>query len=174
MRWWWWLNPQMAIIRPAERLISTCQVHQSAPHLFLTSTISQSASIFKLHRTSLPEQIYSYMVHSRSSSQTSRAPSRKVVLQSSEQDSLAVVKQEPDLVLVIFIHGFKGTEETFGDFPQRLQHLLSETLEHTTVEALVFPAYEVRLITFKITSCLASINYLFRLQTKGELVSSFC
>ncbi|KJA29855.1 hypothetical protein HYPSUDRAFT_126823 [Hypholoma sublateritium FD-334 SS-4] len=52
--------------------------------------------------------------------------------------------QESDLVLVIFIHGFKGTDETFGDFPQRLQHLLLETLEHSTVEVVVFPAYETK------------------------------
>lgn len=83
------------------------------------------------------------MAHSSSSSPTSKA--RKVAPQSSEQDSLVVARQESDLVLVVFIHGFKGTDETFGDFPQRLQHLLSETLERTTVEVVVFPAYEVRL-----------------------------
>lgn len=82
------------------------------------------------------------MAYSSSSSQTSKA--RKVAPQSLGLDSLVMATQESDLVLVIFIHGFKGTDETFGDFPQRLQHLLLETLEHSTVEVVVFPAYEVR------------------------------
>ncbi|KAF8969448.1 hypothetical protein BDZ97DRAFT_1962349 [Flammula alnicola] len=60
------------------------------------------------------------------------------------QDSLALTKLEPELVLLIFIHGFKGTDETFGEFPQRLQHILSETIPHATVEPVVFPAYETK------------------------------
>ncbi|KZT72503.1 hypothetical protein DAEQUDRAFT_663996 [Daedalea quercina L-15889] len=48
-----------------------------------------------------------------------------------------------DLLLVIYIHGFKGTDSTFAQFPQRLQHILSETIEKTIVECVVFPAYEV-------------------------------
>lgn len=39
---------------------------------------------------------------------------------------------------------FKGTDSTFGGFPERLQHILSETIEHSKVECIVFPAYEVR------------------------------
>lgn len=39
---------------------------------------------------------------------------------------------------------------TFADFPGRLQHVLSETIENVAVECIVFPAYE----------------------TKGELVSA--
>ncbi|KAI0824754.1 hypothetical protein BC628DRAFT_1321807 [Trametes gibbosa] len=49
-----------------------------------------------------------------------------------------------DLVLVVFIHGFKGTDSTFAEFPQRLQHILTETLANTTVESIVFPAYETK------------------------------
>lgn len=49
----------------------------------------------------------------------------------------------PDLLLVIFIHGFKGTDETFGEFPKRLQHVLSETVDNVHVESILFPAYEV-------------------------------
>ncbi|KAH9938308.1 uncharacterized protein B0H18DRAFT_10339 [Fomitopsis serialis] len=50
----------------------------------------------------------------------------------------------PDLLLVIFIHGFKGTDSTFVQFPQRLQHILSETIQNTVVECVVFPAYETK------------------------------
>ncbi|RPD67340.1 hypothetical protein L226DRAFT_477730 [Lentinus tigrinus ALCF2SS1-7] len=49
-----------------------------------------------------------------------------------------------DLVLLIFIHGFKGDDSTFGEFPQRLAHILSESLPNTTVESVVFPAYETK------------------------------
>jgi len=38
---------------------------------------------------------------------------------------------------------FKGTNDTFGGFPDRLKHILTETIENTTVECIVFPAYEV-------------------------------
>lgn len=67
-----------------------------------------------------------------------------------------------DLLLVIFIHGqvqyyceaqlrltlasssFKGTDSTFATFPERMQHVLSETISNVHVESVVFPAYEVR------------------------------
>ncbi|EPQ59080.1 hypothetical protein GLOTRDRAFT_70221 [Gloeophyllum trabeum ATCC 11539] len=47
-------------------------------------------------------------------------------------------------LLVVFIHGFKGTDETFGAFPERLQHLLAQTTEGIDVECIVFPAYETK------------------------------
>lgn len=48
------------------------------------------------------------------------------------------------MLLVVFVHGFKGTDQSFGNFPQRIQHILAETVPDVTVECLVFPAYEVR------------------------------
>lgn len=39
---------------------------------------------------------------------------------------------------------FKGTDTTFGSFPSRLGHILSDTLRNVKVECIVFPAYEVR------------------------------
>lgn len=49
------------------------------------------------------------------------------------------------------IFRFKGTESTFGEFPSRLQHLLSESEGGLPVECVVFPAYEVNIyfIVFK-------------------------
>ncbi|KAI0711079.1 hypothetical protein C8T65DRAFT_648099 [Cerioporus squamosus] len=41
-----------------------------------------------------------------------------------------------DLVLLIFIHGFKGDDSTFGEFPQRLEHVLTESLPNATVESV--------------------------------------
>lgn len=60
------------------------------------------------------------------------------------KDDLTVTKHISDLLIVVFVHGFKGTDETFGGFPERLQHILSETISEVAVECLVFPAYEVR------------------------------
>jgi hypothetical protein len=72
---------------------------------------------------------------------------------------LAVVPVVSDLLTVVFIHGFKGTDSTFLEFPERLQHVLTETIPNTSVgldfpssdtlpeylqvECIVFPAYEV-------------------------------
>ena len=50
----------------------------------------------------------------------------------------------PDLVLVIYLHGFKGDESTFLKFPERMNHIVAETLPDCVVESVVFPAYEVR------------------------------
>ncbi|THH05910.1 hypothetical protein EW146_g9773, partial [Bondarzewia mesenterica] len=49
-----------------------------------------------------------------------------------------------DIILIIFIHGFKGTDTTFESFPSRLQHVLSETIENAKFECIVFPAYETK------------------------------
>jgi len=56
---------------------------------------------------------------------------------------LALTKSVPESLLVVFIHGFKGTDQTFREFPKRLEHILSETISNVRVECLVFPAYEV-------------------------------
>lgn len=60
-------------------------------------------------------------------------------------NSTSTKKSSTDILLVIFIHGFKGTDETFREFPQRLQHVLSETVDNILVECTIFPAYEVNL-----------------------------
>jgi hypothetical protein len=58
-------------------------------------------------------------------------------------DTLALTKPEPEILLLIYIHGFKGTDDTFAEFPERLEHILSETIPHVRIESLIFPAYEV-------------------------------
>ncbi|KAL6234460.1 hypothetical protein BDW75DRAFT_163810 [Aspergillus navahoensis] len=47
-------------------------------------------------------------------------------------------------LLLVFIHGFKGGDDTFGDFPQQLKALLSRKLPSITVATLVYPKYETR------------------------------
>lgn len=61
----------------------------------------------------------------------------------SGHDALALTKPEQEILLLIYIHGFKGTDTTFAEFPERLEHVLSETIPHVKVESLIFPAYEV-------------------------------
>lgn len=53
-------------------------------------------------------------------------------------------KAQTELLLLVYIHGFNGTDESFKDFPQRLEYILSETIPHVTVESNVFPAYETK------------------------------
>ncbi|KIM46388.1 hypothetical protein M413DRAFT_441480 [Hebeloma cylindrosporum] len=59
-------------------------------------------------------------------------------------DALALTKPEQEILLLIYIHGFKGTNDTFAGFPERLEHILSETIPHVRVESLIFPAYETK------------------------------
>ncbi|KAL4267875.1 putative lipase ROG1 family protein [Pleurotus pulmonarius] len=47
-------------------------------------------------------------------------------------------------ILVVFIHGFKGNDDTFAKFPERLQHTLSQSIQSSKVECIVFPAYETK------------------------------
>ena len=62
--------------------------------------------------------------------------------------NLALTKTKTELLLLVYIHGFQGTDETFKEFPQRLKHMLSETIPDVTVESNVFPAYEVCMILY--------------------------
>lgn len=62
---------------------------------------------------------------------------------SSVTNESTLVKSSSNLLLVIFIHGFKGNDNTFKGFPKRLQHVLSEGIDDICVESIVFPAYEV-------------------------------
>ncbi|KAJ7178975.1 hypothetical protein C8R46DRAFT_1323205 [Mycena filopes] len=59
-------------------------------------------------------------------------------------DELAVVPVITDAVICVFIHGFKGTDTTFVEFPERLRHILTETISNVSVECIVFPAYETK------------------------------
>jgi len=62
---------------------------------------------------------------------------------SSPTNESTLAESSSNLLLVIFIHGFKGSDNTFKEFPKRLQHILSEDIDDVRVESIVFPAYEV-------------------------------
>ncbi|PYH46352.1 uncharacterized protein BP01DRAFT_338932 [Aspergillus saccharolyticus JOP 1030-1] len=47
-------------------------------------------------------------------------------------------------LLIVFIHGFKGGEDTFGDFPRHFRTLVSRALPAVRVTSAVYPKYETR------------------------------
>lgn len=47
-------------------------------------------------------------------------------------------------LLLVFIHGFKGGDDTFGTFPNHLRALLSHALPNVSVVAVTYPKYETR------------------------------
>lgn len=54
-------------------------------------------------------------------------------------------KDNPRLAVLVFVHGFKGDDKTFGDYPSRLQHSIATTLgPESDVHAWVYPAFETR------------------------------
>lgn len=62
-----------------------------------------------------------------------------------DSNSGALIKPlPPDLLLVVFIHGFKGTDSTFSSFPKRLEHVLSKSIDNVVTECIIFPEYETK------------------------------
>jgi len=47
-------------------------------------------------------------------------------------------------LLLVFIHGFKGGDDTFGTFPEHLRALISHALPKANVVAIAYPRYETR------------------------------
>ncbi|KAG4422987.1 hypothetical protein IFR04_003899 [Cadophora malorum] len=47
-------------------------------------------------------------------------------------------------VLLCFIHGFKGGDDTFGGFPEHLRALVSHALPKVDVRAIIYPKFETR------------------------------
>jgi len=47
-------------------------------------------------------------------------------------------------LLLCFIHGFKGDDNTFGGFPEHLRALVSHGLPKVEVRAIVYPQFETR------------------------------
>ncbi|KAE8450934.1 hypothetical protein EG329_005374 [Mollisiaceae sp. DMI_Dod_QoI] len=47
-------------------------------------------------------------------------------------------------LLLCFIHGFKGGDDTFGGFPEHLRALVQHALPKIEVQAIVYPKFETR------------------------------
>ncbi|KAK7409387.1 hypothetical protein QQX98_008449 [Neonectria punicea] len=50
----------------------------------------------------------------------------------------------PRTLLLCFIHGFKGTDDTFFDFPFHLKKAVAQQLPGDRVESVVYPQYETK------------------------------
>jgi hypothetical protein len=48
------------------------------------------------------------------------------------------------ILLLAFIHGFKGSDFTFGDFPAHLKDTVANNLPDHEVATAVYPKYETR------------------------------
>ncbi|KAL2142830.1 hypothetical protein VTI28DRAFT_661 [Corynascus sepedonium] len=48
------------------------------------------------------------------------------------------------ILLLVFIHGFRGSDFTFGDFPTHLKDTVANNLPGHKVESIVYPKYETR------------------------------
>ncbi|GMK54501.1 hypothetical protein CspeluHIS016_0110870 [Cutaneotrichosporon spelunceum] len=51
---------------------------------------------------------------------------------------------KPDLLVLVWVHGFKGNDVTFEGFPSRIVRILEDTHPSLQVQSHVFPAYETR------------------------------
>lgn len=47
-------------------------------------------------------------------------------------------------LLLVFIHGFKGSDNTFGQFPSDLRNLVSSAIPEIDVHSIQYPRYETR------------------------------
>ena len=47
-------------------------------------------------------------------------------------------------LLLVFIHGFKGTDHTFNNFPKDLRALIAHTLPKINVVSIQYPQFETR------------------------------
>ncbi|KAJ1654716.1 hypothetical protein IWQ61_005398 [Dispira simplex] len=50
----------------------------------------------------------------------------------------------PDTLLLVFIHGFRGDDFTFKDFPERLRTVLTNSVQALDVESIVYPQYRTQ------------------------------
>jgi len=58
--------------------------------------------------------------------------------------SVVATSSSPGLLLLVWLHGFKGGDDTFESFPERLTFLLSETWPQTKCTSIIYPAYDTR------------------------------
>lgn len=48
------------------------------------------------------------------------------------------------VLLLCFIHGFKGNDDTFQNFPEDLKRSIASNLDNDLVESVVYPKYETK------------------------------
>jgi len=71
-----------------------------------------------------------------------------------------------ELLLLVFIHGFRGTNSTFHEFPDRLKEMLSESIDNVVIDPIVFPKHNTK---GRLTSVVKSFsNWLKKLVPEKE------
>ena len=48
------------------------------------------------------------------------------------------------VLLLCFIHGFKGNDDTFQHFPEDLKRTIASNLDDNHIESVVYPKYETK------------------------------
>jgi hypothetical protein len=48
------------------------------------------------------------------------------------------------VLLLCFIHGFKGDDDTFREFPKHLQDTITSNLPEDKIASVVYPKYETK------------------------------
>jgi pimeloyl-ACP methyl ester carboxylesterase len=87
---------------------------------------------------------FHHFVHTTTDNVTTPAYRRaRPSAQTSPSPRITATKMRKTLLLV-FIHGFKGSDNTFNDFPKDIRALLSTALPHIDVLTIQYPRYETR------------------------------
>nr|CAG8445027.1 8827_t:CDS:2 [Entrophospora candida] len=58
--------------------------------------------------------------------------------------SLITKSIKPNKLLLVFIHGFKGDDTTFQEFPERIHNTLTSFYSDMETETIIYPRYETR------------------------------
>ncbi|SCV72762.1 BQ2448_4299 [Microbotryum intermedium] len=73
-----------------------------------------------------------------------------------------------ELLLLVFLHGFKGGADTFAAFPDRLRHNLEQTEPRCEIQSHVYPPYDTRgELTVAVDKHVSWLTHLVATQ-KGE------
>jgi len=78
------------------------------------------------------------------SSSTTSSPTKFNAPVQDVDSSMLIKPSSPDLLLVILIHGFMGSGTTFESFPERLERMLSESVDNVVTECIVSPEYKTK------------------------------
>ncbi|GAD95068.1 conserved hypothetical protein [Paecilomyces variotii No. 5] len=74
-----------------------------------------------------------------------RYPEHTIISENEDESFVcAPTRRMKKTLLLVFIHGFKGGDDTFANFPEHLRTLVSHALPNIEVVTAVYPKYETR------------------------------
>ncbi|KAI5811055.1 hypothetical protein DFH27DRAFT_6773 [Peziza echinospora] len=77
------------------------------------------------------------------SKESSRKERPEVTREHSSRDSRRE-KERKKTLLLVFVHGFQGDDDTFGEFPEHIKAITKHTIPSISIRTKVFPCYETR------------------------------